>query len=108
MSNTYWRITYNGIDVYEALKHELLSNSLREEWSKLVESKVFNWLSTPIFISNSSSYLNELGYSTFKDKLYPIIIKYLDEKNINIEKFNYDENSNNILYSDEYQIVVVE
>jgi len=108
MNSTCWRVTYNGIDVYDALKYELFNKSLNDEWNELVSSKEFDWLSEPLYVANSSSYFTDLGFNIFKEITYPIIVKYLDEENIIIEKFDYDENDRSILYSDEHQIVVVE
>ena len=107
MNNICWKVTYNGMDVYEALRHELFNNSLKEEWNKLISSKEFSWLSNPLYIANSNSFFTDLGYNIFKENTYPVIIKYLDEEFISIEQFSYDENDRSILYSDEHQIVVI-
>lgn len=109
MKKIYWRISYNNIGIYEALKKELWNknDSPKDEWKNLKESNAFTWLKTPDFYNeNYYSYFTELGYKLFIENTYPIIIKYLDEKNIKVEEKNMDDGHINIIYSDEHQIVI--
>ena len=109
MKKDFWRISYNKIGVYEALKKEIWSicKEPKEVWDDLKLSSSFTWLKTPpTYPSNSYSYFTELGYKLFMEKTYPILIKYLDPKKMVVEKFIFDNNEINIIYEDEHQIVV--
>ena len=109
MNRIYWRVSYNNMGIYEALKDKIWSESKlpKEEWTKLKKSDNFKWLKIPItYDDNSCSYFTELGYQQFLIKTYPVIIHYLDESNIITEKYNFDENKINIVYCDEHQIVI--
>ena len=111
MTKLYYRVSYNGIGIYEALKNEIWKKCKlpKEEWDKLKKSKAFKWLETPnIYYENCCSYFTELGYELFIKNTYPMFIKCLDEKNITITKFIFDNTKINIIYSDEYQIVIKE
>jgi len=111
MNKLYWRVSYNGIGIYEALKNEIWKRYEfpKEEWDKLKKSKTFMWLKAPnIYYENCYSYFTELGYELFMKNTYPIFIKYLDEKNIMIDKFIFDNTKIDIIYSDEHQIVIKE
>lgn len=100
-NNKYYRITYNGEGIYNALKNRIDSNV----WQKILLSENINWLpKPPKYSSNNTSYFTEKGYLVFSNKTMPTIYKYLKKENIKIEMF--DEISDSILYSDEYQIVV--
>lgn len=109
MKKSYWRVSYNGIGIYEALKKQLwtINKFPRDEWNAIKNSKAFTWLKTPPMYSNNSySYFTELGYTLFMEKTFPIIINYLDKENIMIEKFILDDLNIKIVYRDEHQIVV--
>lgn len=109
MKKVYWRISYNGVGIYEALKKEIWkkSHEPKIEWDNLKSSEAFTWLKTPDFYSNACySYFTDIGYELFMKKTYLIIIKYLEEKNIEIEKFIFKTDEIKIVYSDEHQIVV--
>ena len=101
--NKYYRITYEGNGIYDALKNKI--NDI-EIWKTILSSNNINWLPKPPSYSfNNKSYFTELGYNTFNEKTLPIIIKYLDKEKIKIETYN---NANNIVYSDIYQVVTKE
>lgn len=107
MNNNYFRITYNDIGIYEALKQEIFNNYTKEEWQSFKSSNNVNWLKAPVFYGdNNYSYFKELGFNMFMKKTYPLIIKYLKIKNIKIEKYTFDTKKLNLIYSDEYQIVI--
>jgi len=98
--NVYYRITYNGEGIYNALKNIVDIDT----WKDLLSNKNINWLpKPPEYSSKNTSYFTKKGYRFFQQKTLPIILKYLDKENIQIN--NYNEICNNILYIDEYQIV---
>lgn len=106
--NKYWRFSYNGIGIYEALKKVIWKNfsNPKEEWNILKKSEAFTWLNVPsIYPENSNSYFTLEGYQMFIEKSYPLFIKYLDKEKILVEEFLFDEENINIVYKDEYQIV---
>lgn len=105
----YYRITYNSIGIYEALKKELFKNYHNPEdiWNKLKQSSSFNWLKIPDNYTNSSkSYFTAKGLDQFKNKTYATFIKYLNPQLIEIKEYDIDKN--NIIYEDEYRIVIEE
>lgn len=103
---TYWRITYNGIGIYEQLKREMYKiNNDSSEWNKFKQSKSCNWLPLPpSYCDGNYSYFTKSGYDKFMKDTYPIIIEYLDKDNINIEQCHI--NTASIIYEDKYQIVI--
>lgn len=106
----YYRITINNEGIYNALKKAIWakSNNPKKDWTDLKNSLTFNWLKVPnIEYKNCKSYFTKIGFNTFMDLTYPIILKYFDESNINIEEFEeFFLIKNNIVYSDENQIIV--
>ena len=109
MNKLYWRVSYNGIGIYQALKNEIWNKCEfpKKEWDVLKNSESFMWLNTPPFYNeNCYSYFTELGYELFVKKTYPIFVKYLDEKNIIVDKFIFDDTKLNLVYNDEHQIVI--
>ncbi len=99
--NVYYRITYNGEEIYNALKKVVGM----DVWKELLNNEQINWLPKPPDYSfNNISYFTKKGYEVFEQKTLPIILKYLDKEDIEINTYN--EICNNILYFDDYQIVV--
>ena len=97
---TLYRVTYNNEGVYNELKKNINKNT----WLDLLSSKEINWLpKPPTYATQNKSYFTEKGFDRFKKETLPIIYKYLDKENIKIETF---EKVENIIYSDEYQVVV--
>ena len=97
----YYRITYNGEGIFNALKNIVDAHT----WKDLLNNDKINWLpKPPEYSSKNISYFTKEGYKSFEQKTLPIICEYLDKKNIKINTYN--EIYNNILYTDEYQIVV--
>ena len=109
MNKPYWRVSYNGIGIYESLKKEIWKKyeNPKQEWEDLKDSVHFTWLNTPPFYNdNCYSYFTELGYKLFIKNTFPILVKYLDEKNIIVNKFIFDDRNLNFVYSDEHQVVI--
>lgn len=109
MEKVYYRVSYNGIGIYDALKKQLwvLCLDPKSEWDRIKKSSSFNWLKTPnIYSDNYRSYFTELGFDYFKEKTLPVIYNYLDKENILIEKFVFDDLKLEMVYSDLYQIVI--
>lgn len=70
MNKLYWRISYGGIGIYEALKNEIWKkhNFPKREWINLKNSETFTWLNTPpLYFENCYSYFTELGYELFME-----------------------------------------
>ena len=102
MSNNdkYYRITYNGEGIYNALKKCIAL----EKWQELLKSEKINWLpKPPSYAESNKSYFTEKGYDKFKELVLPIVYEHLDNKNIQIEKV---ENISNVIYEDEFQVVI--
>lgn len=109
VNNIYYRVTYNEIGVYEALKKQIWNNSefTKENWENFINSSNVNWLKKPnTYGKNNYSYFTELGFTLFMEKTYPLIIKWLDENKIKIEKCSFDETKIDLIYTDEHQIVI--
>lgn len=99
----YYRLTYNGIGIYEAFKKECSYN----EWKEFLNSNAAEWLPKPKIYSNKNnlnSYFTKYGYKMFIENTYPIFIQKLDVKLIRTEICTIL--SKNIIYKDKYQIVV--
>lgn len=102
-SNKYYRVTYNDEGIYNALKDSIDLDT----WKKILSSEDITWLpKPPSYSSKNVSYFTEKGYEEFSNKAMPIISNYLKKKNIKIDTF--DKISGSIVYSDEYQIVVID
>ena len=103
---SYYRVTYNGVGIYEELKKEMYKiNYDSSEWKKFKQSDACNWLPLPpSYCDGYYSYFTKLGYDKFMESTYPIITKYLDKYSISIKQCYIDKNS--IIYQDKYQIVI--
>ena len=100
-SESYYRITYEDIGIYEALRN----NVTDEEWKSILNSDRIKWLpKPPNYEFNNRSYFTKLGYDTFTKKALPLMKKYLDPKKIKVESFNTLDGD--IVYNDEYQVVI--
>jgi len=109
MNKFYYRVTYNGVGVYDAFKRKLWekSNTPKEDWIKLKNSDVFSWLKIPeINYENCYSYFTKIGYQLFKNNTYQLFLEYLDKDKIEIKKYKFNKAQLDILYEDEHQIVV--
>ena len=92
MNSNYFRITYNDIGIYEALKKYLCNNKFSfNDWLDFKKSEDVNWLNVPpTYNKNSYSYFTESGFKIFMEKTYPLITKYLKVENIKMEKYTFD------------------
>ena len=95
----YYRITYDNIGIYEALKRKVDF----VEWRNILNQST--WLpKPPMYDDTCISYFTESGYKKFNTNTMPIVIKYLDKDKINIKEVT--ELIGDILYRDKYQVVV--
>ncbi len=95
-----YRVTYNNKGIYNELKKTVN----KDTWLYLLSLKEINWLpKPPTYATENKSYFTQKGFEKFKKETLPIIYQYLDNKNIKVETF---EKVENIVYSDDYQIVV--
>jgi len=107
MKNIYYRVSYHGIGIYEAVKKEiwLKSKEPKKDWETLKKSTAFTWLKTPSYYSeNCFSYFTKYGFNLFMKNTFDTFAKYLNKKDIVIETQEIEYK--NIVYSDEHQIVV--
>ena len=104
MSTNYFRVTYNGIGIYEALKNQIWNDSSgfsKEDWENFKQSDKVNWLKRPdVYKGNYVSFFTELGFELFMKNTYPLFVKWLEENKISIEKFSFDFEEINLVYSD--------
>ena len=98
--NYFYRVTYNDERIYEALKKSVDI----DVWKEILSKKEMNWLPKPLIIQKNKSYFTEIGYERFESDTLPLICKYLEKSNIKVTI--YKEIIGDILYKDEYQIVV--
>ena len=94
MNKEYFRITCEGIGIYEYLKNYLWNNisNPSEVWDNFIKSNKTNWLNKPdIYTDEAKEYRS---YFT----------EWIDRNFIKIEKVMIDDDK--IVYQDEYQIVI--
>lgn len=96
----YYRYTYNGIGIYEALRQNV-SNDI---WIQLLKDDDFTWLPKPKLYRDKKaySYFTKLGNDEFERRVMPIMNKFLDKNKI--KKVEYEVDIADIVYSDKYQI----
>lgn len=100
IDETFYRVTYNGIGIYEAMK-KLCSF---RRWKELLTSEIFTWLPKPKEYSNANlSYFTKEGIDKFNKLVLPEAEKILGS-NIKFETFSSNE-IGNIVYRDKYQII---
>lgn len=100
-SETYYRLTYKGEGIYNAVKRRV-SN---EEWKKLLKDPNINWIpKPPEYLDGYRSYFTKDGFSKFWDKSRKIIYNILDEDDIELDKKKIS--NKDIIYRDGYQVVV--
>lgn len=98
-TNVYYRVTYNGEGIYNALKNNIPLNV----WIGLLKSDAMRWLPKPPKYNESSrSYFTKEGFKMFMRKTYPVMRKYLNPEFVNIEEVRLP---NKMMYSDKYQVV---
>ena len=102
IGDKYIRITYNGNGIYQEFKENVSFNV----WKEFKNSNATKWLPIPpIYEGNYKSYFTIKGYKMFMKETYPFIIKYLDKNKIKVEEIHFND-SPNVVYKDEFQIVV--
>lgn len=97
-----YRITYNGIGIYEAYKKACSF----DEWRSFINSDAATWLDVPKIYNrdiNHTSYFTKRGYELFQKNTYPIIIQKLNKRNIKVDQVVLDIKP---VYEDLYQVVV--
>lgn len=100
-----WRVTYQGIGIYEALKNAMFEQTGSSTvWMTFINSDVCNWLPKPPSYGNDNkSFFTEEGFNRFNELVLPIIAQYIDKTKIYIEEIMVP--TNQIVYSDEFQFV---
>lgn len=103
---TYYRFTYMGEGIYEALKKVLYRKTKSDlAWKNFLKSNACSWLpKPPKYGDDMESYFTEKGKKEFIIKTYPFITKHIHEPDIEISKHEIDPKD--IVYSDTYQVVV--
>lgn len=100
-----WRVTYQGIGIYEALKNAMFTQTgSPTAWMAFINSDACNWLPKPPSYGNDNkSFFTEEGFNRFNELVLPIIAQYIDQTKIYIEEIMVP--TNQIVYSDEFQFV---
>ena len=101
-----WRVTYQGIGIYEALKNAMFEQTgSSNAWISFINSDACNWLPKPPSYGNDNkSFFTEKGFNRFDELVLPIIAQYIDQTKIYIEEIMVP--TNQIVYSDEFQFVI--
>lgn len=97
-----YRITYDGIGIYEAYKKACSF----DEWRSFINSDAATWLDVPKIYNrdiNHTSYFTKRGYELFQKNTYPVIIQKLNKRNIKVDQVILDVKP---VYEDLYQVVV--
>lgn len=83
IKETLYRVTYNGVGVYEALRLTIS----KEDWDNFLNDDKVSWLLVPPFEYKEGyqSFFTADGYERFKTETLPLISQYLDEKTIKTE-----------------------
>ena len=99
-NETFYRVTYNGIGIYEAIRN----NVTIEHWKELLQSEIFTWLPKPKHYPNGNlSYFTKEGIDKFNELVLPEAKKILGN-DIKMDIFKLNE-IGNIIYRDKYQII---
>lgn len=103
IKETLYRVTYNGIGVYEALRLTIS----KDAWNDFLNNDKVSWLLTPPFEYRKGyrSFFTEAGYEKFKEETLPLISEYLDESVIKVETIKvveqYPEDNSIMVLSEE-------
>lgn len=101
-SSIYYRVTYNGEGIYNALKNNVSMST----WKNLLSSDCMTWLpKPPSYAGDYRSYFTKQGYDKFMKDTYPTMVKYLDEDSIDFEEVDISQSP---VYQDRYQIVIAD
>ena len=102
---TFYRVSYDGIGIYEAYKNAVTPT----KWHEFINSQNAKWLPKPSvknYKDSCASYFTETGYNTFSAKVLPLFMVALDSKKINIEKIKDINLRYKVVYEDTMQIVI--
>lgn len=95
-----YRVTHNGIGIYEAMRKQCSA----KRWKELLSSEVFTWLPKPKSYPNGNlSYFTKEGIDKFNELVLPEAEKIVGD-NITIDKIDSNE-IGKIVYRDKYQII---
>lgn len=101
MRERFYRVSYNGIGIYQALKEAVDMRT----WKMYLNSDIFTWLPSPKnYPPDSRSYFTEDGYEMFMYKVFPILEKHLVVSKIVIKRY-YINDIDDIIYRDKYQVI---
>ena len=84
MNNEFFRITCEGIGIYEYFKKYLWNNisNHNKVWNNFIKSNKTNWLKKPAIYNDETkeyrSYFNSNGYEFFLERTFPLITKWID------------------------------
>lgn len=100
----YYRVTYNGIGIYEAYKNKVGLT----KWKKFKASPACLWLPAPMTYGfGYVSYFTKRGIDCFRSFTLMEMAKELPLNMITIEEVP-SVNTKNIVYQDEFQVIVYE
>ena len=95
----YYRVTYKGEGIYEALRKVVPMNT----WREMLNQSYMTWLpKPPTYATGNRSYFTKYGYELFEKTVLPIIKTYLDPRYIKTEKITKIGKQ---IYADQFQIV---
>lgn len=99
-NETFYRVSYNGIGIYEALRQQVSA----EQWKKYLKSDAFTWLPKPNeYAVGYKSYFTKDGIDKYNELVAPIIDSVIGN-NVTFETFKGSE-IGNIIYRDQYQVI---
>lgn len=103
-----WRITHNGVGIYEALKKAMYETTQSTNiWNTFLGTPACGWLpKPPTYKPGDTSYFTEIGYKKFMSMTFPVVIEYINQSEIDVEEVMIP--CDTITYADEYQFVANE
>ena len=101
-TDRYYRVSVNGIGIYQALKMKVGWYDFKE----IIKSPNIKWLpSPPSYYSDNYSFFTSYGFSVFKQRTLPIMLKYFKPEEIKIEEnIGYP---GKLVYKDRFQVIVL-
>lgn len=101
----YYRCTFNGVGIYEALKREV-----GFKWKEIKQDPRITWLPQPPieYGPNNLSYFTKKGYNYFKFKTMYLVKEVAPqlESELKVEEFTSKSKLlGRIVYEDEFQVV---
>lgn len=98
--NKLYRVTHNGVGIYEALKKQTSA----ENWRKLLSSPAFTWLPKPKeYPSDYISYFTKEGIDKYNELVAPIVSNIIGD-NVNLD-ITSEKKVGDIIYRDQYQVI---